>query len=158
MSKYYLNALTKFGLLSVVIFVTASSSVRAQSLHYKLRANIPFDFTVIDKNLPAGEYEVGRAVPSSGDLVLSIRNAAGMSELPFTNPVQAFEPARTGKLVFHRYGDHYFLVQVWPAGATTGRAIPKSRQELEIERHGLARTVRDGSNSVEIVSVAVASN
>ena len=64
-------------------------------------------------------------------------------------------PERT---VFHRYGDHYFLVQVWPAGATTGRAIPKSRQELEIERHGLARTVRDGSNSVEIVSVAVASN
>jgi hypothetical protein len=37
------------------------------------------------------------------------------------------------KLVFNRYGNHYFLSQVWPAGAT-GREVSKSRQEVEMAK------------------------
>jgi hypothetical protein len=36
------------------------------------------------------------------------------------------------KLVFHRYGDRYFLAQVWTAGSDQGRELPKSRRETEI--------------------------
>jgi hypothetical protein len=34
----------------------------------------------------------------------------------------------------HRLGDQYFLSQIWAAGSSTGRVIPKSRSEREAER------------------------
>ena len=37
------------------------------------------------------------------------------------------------KLVFNQYGNHFFLSQVWPAGAT-GRGLRKSRQEVEMAK------------------------
>jgi hypothetical protein len=37
-----------------------------------------------------------------------------------------------GKLVFSRYGDRYFLSQVFSAGSGVGRQIPKSKLEREL--------------------------
>jgi len=36
-----------------------------------------------------------------------------------------------GSLVFDRYGDKYFLRQIWTAGETGGLECPKSRAEKE---------------------------
>jgi hypothetical protein len=41
---------------------------------------------------------------------------------------------KEGVLVFHQYGDEYFLTEIWPAGGQTGRALPKSRAERELQR------------------------
>jgi hypothetical protein len=46
----------------------------------------------------------------------------------------AVKPMRIGSLVFHRYGDEYFLSEIWPAGSSTGRGLPKSRAERELKR------------------------
>jgi hypothetical protein len=35
-------------------------------------------------------------------------------------------------LVFHRYGSQYFLAQVWSAGNSEGRELPRSRAEREV--------------------------
>jgi len=37
------------------------------------------------------------------------------------------------KLVFTRYGDQYFLSEIWMAGTTVGQKLPKSRRERELE-------------------------
>jgi len=73
--KDVLKGLTKIGLLAVVMIVAASASVKAQSLQYKLTANVPFDFTVSDKKLTAGKYSISRSQKSNGDLVLQIVSA-----------------------------------------------------------------------------------
>jgi hypothetical protein len=44
------------------------------------------------------------------------------------------------KLVFHRYGNRYFLKQIWMAGDNAGQQLPKSRLETEI---ALNRTVQE---------------
>jgi hypothetical protein len=48
--------------------------------------------------------------------------------------IQANRPSNTTKLVFNRYGSHYFLSQVWALGDSTGQLLKPSRAEREIAR------------------------
>jgi hypothetical protein len=116
--------------------IFAGVSAQAQSLQYKLTVNIPFDFQVADQKLPAGKYQVGRSIESSGDTVLQIRSTDGHSTANrFSIPVVAVKTKNRGELIFHRYGDQYFLSEVWPAGGGTGRAFLKTRSERDLERN-----------------------
>ena len=36
------------------------------------------------------------------------------------------------KLVFHRYGDQYFLAQIWTEGNNRGSELPKTEREPEV--------------------------
>ena len=122
--------------LLVMAIITAGVSAQAQSLQYKLTADIPFEFMVKSEKLPAGKYSISRATEASGDAVLQVRSTDGQSIVTrFTIPVFTFNPKDKGQLVFHRYGEQYFLSEVWPAGGGTGRTFPKSHQERELERN-----------------------
>lgn len=130
------KVLVKVGLVAVIAMITAVVPAKAQSLQYKLTVNIPFDFTVVDKKLPAGKYSFSRAQVSDGDLVIQISSANGNKNVSrLTIPVVTRDPANDGMLVFHQYGDEYFLFEIWPAGGRTGRALPKSQAEREAERN-----------------------
>ncbi len=135
MKKVIVKGLVKFGLFAVIAMIAASVPTQAQSLQYKLTANIPFDFTVIDKKLPAGKYAISRAQQSNGDLVIQIVSADGEKNVSrLTIPVITRDPVKQGMLVFHQYGNEYFLSEIWPAGGHTGRALPKSRTERGFEQ------------------------
>lgn len=135
MKKVIVKGLVKCGLFAVIAMIAASVPTQAQSLQYKLTANIPFDFTVIDKKLPAGKYAISRAQQSNGDLVIQIVSADGEKNVSrLTIPVITRDPAKQGMLVFHQYGNEYFLSEIWPAGGHTGRALPKSRTERGFEQ------------------------
>lgn len=151
------SGLTKISLLSAIVFVTAVTSAQGQSLAIRIRANIPFDFSVADKKLSSGKYSIGRARRDSDDTVLSILDVDGSSRaIPFSSSVQTLQAKDKATLVFHRYGDQYFLFQVWPAGETTGRQFYKSRSERDIQRnlHGSSSTGKIGENvPVETVTI-----
>lgn len=148
MKKQFAQTLTKISVLTMTALILAVGSVQGQSLASKLKANIPFDFIVADKKLPAGEYSIGRAQVGSGDSVILISSADHEANVfSLTSAVHIVKPKDKGTLVFHRYGDQYFLFQVWPAGASTGRVIPKSRREIQQLVHG--------PTLVETVPVAV---
>lgn len=135
MKKQLVNMLTKFGFLIVITLVTAVGSAQSQSLAYKLRADIPFDFVVANQKLPAGKYSIGRAIQNSGDSVLLISSVDGrVHAFRWSTAVESRFLKTKGTLVFTRYGDQYFLSQVWPARASTGRQLYKSRSEREIQR------------------------
>ena len=127
----------KFGLLAVIALISACVPAKAQSLKYKLTVTIPFDFTVMDKKLPAGKYSIGRAQLSEGDQIIQISRVDDNTSVSrITIPVVARDATKDGLLVFHQYGDEYFLAEIWPAGGNTGRALPKSRTERDLERKG----------------------
>jgi hypothetical protein len=129
------NVVAKIGLLAVLTIIAASASVQAQSLSYRLTANIPFGFSVAGKKLPAGTYWINRVQQGSGDTVIQIRSIDGHANVTrLTIPVQAYNPVKRGTLVFHRYGEDYFLSEIWPAGGVTGRELSKSNAERELER------------------------
>ena len=147
------NVLTKVSLLSAMLLVTCVASAQGQSLANRITANIPFDFSVGEKKLPAGRYSVSRVNQTSGDAVLSVADDDGNAKvIRLTNPTERLRPISKATLVFHHYGDQYFLFQVWPAGATTGRQLPRSRSEREIQRN-LAGNLSQGK-MVETVTIA----
>jgi len=135
MKNVVAKGFAKLGLLAVITIIAVSASAKAQSLDYRLTANIPFDFSVSGKKLPAGKYCVSRAQVSNGDAVVQIRSTDGHESITrLTIPVSMLNPAKDSSLVFHRYGDEYFLSEIWPAGGSTGRELPKSRAERDLAR------------------------
>lgn len=129
MKKQILKGVSMLTLLVAVAFVTAVASANGQSR--TMRANVPFEFIVGDRALPAGEYRVSAI--GNGNEVMAIASredaAVRLSIAIETNKV----PDR-GKLVFHRYGQKYFLSEIWSGGETTGRKLLKSKQERRLEQ------------------------
>jgi len=129
MKKQLLSVLGMLGLLMI------AASAFAQSIN--VVANVPFSFSVDKGTLPAGEYQI-RAVDTAGGEVLAIQNReAKMARMFLTNPVSrgansAYSEKAT--LVFKRYGDQYFLSQIWLSGNNTGRELSTSVREKELAR------------------------
>lgn len=130
MKKEILKGFTMLMLMVALALATAVISANAQSLN-TVKANIRFEFVVGDKTLPAGEYFVK---PVSAGGALAIQSADGRnSVLRQSGPTERDRNKTHARLVFHRYGQNYFLAEVWN-GESTGRQIAKSRQERAIER------------------------
>ena len=130
--KKLVTASTKIGMLVLISIAALAASASAQT-GSGLRANIPFDFSVAGKKFAAGHYSITRANQTNGDLVLRLSNLDEHSTMfPITNRVETLTTWNKSVLIFHRYGDEYFLAQVWAAGSTTGRAFVKSRRERQL--------------------------
>jgi hypothetical protein len=107
----------------------ASAAAYAQTVNVKV--NIPFKFVVRDATLPSGEYTIGSLGMSSD--AISIRNLNQKAQsLTLSQRCESLKASAQTKLVFHRYGDRYFLSQIWVAGSTAGRELTKSREEVEV--------------------------
>ena len=150
------NLMTKIGLLSAIVGATFVSA-QAQSLSNRITANVPFDFSIAGKKLPAGKYSIVRARVNSDDSVLGILDGDGHSkEIRLSIPVSSFNAKNKPTLIFHRYGDQYFLYQVWSAGGTTGRQFPKSSAEREILRSLAADAAGKTAQKTPVETVTVA--
>lgn len=116
-----------------LICLFAVSSAKAQSTNrLVLKADIPFEFTVGKVRLPAGEYTV-RSVSDSSD-ILQLRSADGHAgALVQMNSVYG-KTDEGAKLIFSRYGSHYFFAQAWMPATRTGLEATKSGAERAIKR------------------------
>ena len=132
MKEKFVKGLIKYGLLVAMIAVMVNQPAKAQSLGYGLRVTIPFDFKVGDKTFAAGRYTVNHL--QQDDSVIKISSWEGHANaLRTTIPVTINKTKNRGILVFNRYGDQYYLAQVWPAGTSTGRALIVSRSERDLK-------------------------
>jgi hypothetical protein len=110
--------------------LAAASASMGQTSPGDVVVDVPFAFMVAKQALPAGHYIV-RAV---GDAQVRIFNSKTTGFFVPTHG--ALRTVSDGsKLVFHRYGDSYFLSQVWVAGNTIGRELPRSRSEREAREY-----------------------
>jgi hypothetical protein len=126
------NRILMFVVTTSMFALVGGASAYAMLYNARLEVNIPFEFTVNNQTLPAGEYEV--SAPNNGtDLnLLEIRQVNGNRAMFFqtfdTEP--AARPVQTG-LVFDRIGGRDFLSQVWMVGSDKGNELEKSKQELQ---------------------------
>ena len=121
------NAICRITGILALALLAATQTVRAQE---PVLVNIPFAFTAGQMTLPAGEYRVQDLRVGSSVLVIQ-RTDASASMLVTSMATSANGPQDKTKLIFHRYGNKYFLAQVWRAGETLGRELPKSATEKE---------------------------
>ena len=142
-----------FSVIATCCFLAlgAASTARAQMPGTALRAMIPFDFSVRGRILPAGEYEIRRITDAPDGLLISgVTNHD--HEVFETEPVDARRIASRSEIIFHRYGDSYFLSEVFAGGEQTGRELPQSRSEQTLKREMAASN--DKRNQPETVAVA----
>src|SRR6266496_1761302 len=134
-----IKRLTMLSLVSMFTLCAAVASVNAQ-LIYPVRAKIPFDFSVGNKKLPAGEYTFSRLPELSNNKTMLVTSVASSRRMfQSTSGTQGLTPKNDSTLVFHKYGDQYFLEQIWTRGEQEGTELPESRSERTI-RQQLAQT------------------
>jgi len=120
----------------VVLFLLAILTAGSAYGQNRIKANIPFDFMVVNRPLMAGDYFAEQRTAThlflSGMFLWGNENAIAQTVGVGGDPGQYMEP----KFVFRRYGEKYFLAQVWMGGGTlVGREIPRSETELHIARN-----------------------
>lgn len=120
-------------ILVITSLVVLSMLAVTQVAHAQqaLVVNVPFAFVAGQATLPAGEYRVNFSFSTSALLFTLIDNPE-TAAIVVTMPTQASAPSTDSKLIFHRYGDRYFLSQCWRAGNSSGRQLWKSPSEKEI--------------------------
>ena len=119
-------------LILTAMFAAAAVSTRAQT-SYGVRGDVPFDFIVGDKTIPAGRISV-QGVRGADQGSLSITNLTqGKQALRTGRKVLGAYPTGQAKMVFHKYGNRYFLAEVW-IPAYHAWEVMKSKEERSIER------------------------
>lgn len=118
-----------FTLLSLTFVMTAAMAM-AQTPE-KITVKLPFEFTVANQTLPAGNYTIKSLSPSR----LLIRSQDGHEAVIASSyAVQANQTPTDAKLVFLRYGDQHFLYQLFAPGTDTGRQLSPSRVEVKMAK------------------------
>jgi hypothetical protein len=130
------QVLRRFTMLSFLLMLTAVT-VSAQS--ERMRVITSFSFIVGQKTLPAGEYTVEPNRKDSDNVWLVQSREGHASALFITSPVRASETQGEVRLVFHKYGDQYFLSQIWTPEGNTGRQLLMPRVERELAKNPIKR-------------------
>jgi hypothetical protein len=121
-----MKRITAIALLAIAIFAMAGMSF-AQSTK-GVQANVPFDFTVANKLLPAGTYTVKTG---SGGLIAIKNHDKPITVLALTGP-DSNKSENGGKLIFHKYGDQYFLSEILCDSENLNVAVPRSKTEAKV--------------------------
>ena len=141
MKRKVYGALT---MLAVALIVSVPM-VQAQSQSH-LRADVSFAFSLQDKSMSAGNYEI----KSLSDQVLEIWNLdTRHGQLLMKQMSVQANKVQNPKLVFHKYGDQYFLSQIWDGRSNSGVELAVSNREKE------EQIARNGQQPPETVVVAM---
>jgi hypothetical protein len=132
------QTLRRFTVLSFLLMLTAVT-VSAQS--ERIRVITSFSFIVGQKTLPAGEYTVEPNRKDSDNVWLVQSKEGHASALFTTSRVQATETQEEARLVFHKYGDQYFLSQIWTPGGNAGRELLMPRLESQLAKNSIEHRV-----------------
>lgn len=125
-------------LLSLLIALVFALTFYASNVHAQivgeLEATIPFQFHAGNAKLPAGKYFV-RMLDDSDLRVMEIRSADGKTSALFeVQQSDANSTPAKSELIFNKYGDHYFLAELFDEGNPSGSRVPKSRYEEKISQ------------------------
>jgi hypothetical protein len=118
---------------TVLLLAAVSVYVHAQERPL-VTATVPFAFTIENSNLPAGTYTVSILPPYNMIEVQSKdgRKVAWIGVIPSLKS----EESKQAKLVFHRFGNEYFLAQVWEQGSNVHRDLRSGNRARELARNG----------------------
>lgn len=115
-------------IFAVVVFALANlvTAGYASAQIGGVQATVPFSFTVGNSSLPAGTYQITSVNPA----VIMIRNKykPNLSIMEMSIPNDSASETNH-QLVFHKYGEQYFLSQVVCGDCQVSVHLPTSRRE-----------------------------
>ena len=120
--------------LMLLLFALATVAIHAGvGIAGTIQVNLPFAFTVSNKNFPAGNYKFEQP---TGARSMSVRSVDGkVGEIFNTSPMQVKSlDTKASYLTFHRYGEKYFLQFLYIG--RVGYEFPPSHAEKEMQQGG----------------------
>jgi hypothetical protein len=112
--------------LAVLVAMLGVPQIVAQEI--VMESDIPFAFQMGSKVLPAGHYSLSR-LTICGSWLIHDRRQSNYGA--FNTFHLAYRDTGKHKLVFHRYGNDYFLREISTPLGTLG--VPKSTQEAGVQ-------------------------
>lgn len=115
--------------IAILMLAGLTGLVSAQAIRPRIMANVPFEFDSNGKTMPAGECVI--TLQGDGAPILLIRSG---NENLLAIPQTTESTRASGKttLVFHQYGDRYFLASISLEGRTRGYEFPARKLEAEL--------------------------
>ena len=137
-----MNRISAVTLLAIASLAACGSAVAQQST---IKANIPFDFTVGNTWMPAGEYTISSPLQH----IVQLRSADNARTAEIVSS-QGYNESRSGsKLVFDKYGDQYFLRHVLcPAVSSLNLDVPQGKAEKSARSHSLEAKGNSGEQTM----------
>jgi hypothetical protein len=143
MKNTRLASILSSSLIASALAIGSLASTHVASAQTPLAdVNIPFAFHTPTQTLPAGKY---RVILESNNMVL-LRGAGSSAGLVMTHDAIRFQAASHGTMVFKRYGEKYYLRQIWTAGDPHGLECSKSRAE----KQSVQAEITQAPSSVEL--------
>jgi len=133
MQKQIQKAATLLSLVVALTITYAAIPVDADSIG-SIRVDVPFDFIADHSTLPAGKYTIQSAGATLNGVIRITSDDGKASVFLSTHSAQSLRSKDETVVIFHRYGDQYFLFQIWAVGDTIGSELPKSSVERRTGR------------------------
>lgn len=123
--------------LSLAATLITSGSALAQA--HAVKATVPFNFSLNGTWMPAGTYTI--RTESNQGMVLRFASREQKSTALAMGQIDISDPGQNGKLLFHKYGERYFLSEVRYPHSSTKVYFPPTRAE---------KKVREGTNEASL--------
>lgn len=148
MKTQFLKSITFTCIVGIALILLNSTQTNAQA-GTSIRVKIPFGYTIGNKNLPEGKYDIKKI----SDGLFRIWSEDGKHSM-LTHIVCPVSSRRNtvAKLVFNRYGDQYFLSQIW-LNAETGVQLYKSKTERSAEANMRLAKKDAKPQTVEVIAL-----
>ncbi len=123
------------GFLACAFAMAAMASTsQAVAQTPQMTVKVPFPFHNGSQILPAGEYTVSL----NSDHLILLRGPSG-GGFAMTNPEEARTPSKNSRISFRKYGDRYFVHEVWLIGSNTGVECVKTKSEKRAQTEEIAK-------------------
>jgi hypothetical protein len=144
-----MQSLKLFVAAAAIAIFTVSSAYAQQVLKF----DVPFQFQIGKAKLDAGKYEM-RQLDNSKYL---LRNAETGKSSIVVSLAQAGtnESTKSEKLVFNRYGNVYFMRQLFVKTGTAGRELGESSAERKLRKNSNNDDEKLAKLSAERETIAV---
>ena len=139
-----------FTLMALFLVLTALSA-QAQS-RGTMEAQIPFDFIAGETHLPAGTYSIKQISRGDEKAMLVRSQDAQAAAVVITGAVQSSAEHNRARLIFHKYGEQYFLSQVWDSEGRAGRELFTSKAERQLVKEQKAAKREAKPQTVEVAA------
>ncbi len=122
--------------------------VHASAQTGEVRASVPFAFTIGSRSLPAGKYTISSR---PGSPFIRVENWQARVQLVVLSYADSGNDRTASKLVFHKYGNQYFLAEVDRLNSSTVSRLVMTKSEKKLK----AQTEQAGLQHEDPVLVAL---
>jgi hypothetical protein len=142
----------KLFVATLVIGIISVGSVFAQN---SVNFEIPFDFQIGNSKMESGKYQI-RKMGGKKFLLKNTDNKTSMFVIADTR-VGIERDIKIENIVFNRYGDTYFLREIYTRRGNPGREIGESKAEKRVRGNHSKDKLRLAQNKLKPEQVSIKS-